>query len=113
MSERLRATYSGRGAGNPRLYPVRRTWGWRRVKTRRQWVQEGRCSRIVLRLIGESADTKISQCPKQMVTALPAVLGTAEAARADLNGHPCRTPDSATNTTIRPCEPLTKSMLFL
>eukprot|EP00445_Apocalathium_hangoei_P013992 CAMPEP_0203879394 /NCGR_PEP_ID=MMETSP0359-20131031/23879_1 /ASSEMBLY_ACC=CAM_ASM_000338 /TAXON_ID=268821 /ORGANISM="Scrippsiella Hangoei, Strain SHTV-5" /LENGTH=752 /DNA_ID=CAMNT_0050798817 /DNA_START=78 /DNA_END=2336 /DNA_ORIENTATION=- len=42
-----------------------------------------------MRLVGESAETRISQLPKQVVNALPAILGSTEAARANYARFGC------------------------
>lgn len=42
-----------------------------------------------LRLIGDPADAKMTQMPKQVVTALPAVLGTLETAKANYTRLGC------------------------
>lgn len=42
-----------------------------------------------MRLVGENAETKVTQLPKQVVTALPAVLGCTAAARANFERFGC------------------------
>lgn len=45
-----------------------------------------------LRLVGDPADAKVTQLPKQVLNYLPAVLGTAEAAKAAWDRYGCQWP---------------------